>query len=102
MTPGSVRPVARARPDAPDHSVVALLLSLLCSSMAIMTQATVLGKQVFDITGRELDLGFLGLAEFAPSAILVLLTGSIADRHDRRHVAALGLAGQAVATGGIL
>jgi predicted MFS family arabinose efflux permease len=57
---------------------------------------------VFDITGRELDLGFLGLAEFAPSAVLVLLTGSIADRYERRRVAALGEAGQAVATGGIL
>ena len=86
----------------PDHSVVFLLVSLLCSSMAIMTQAVVLGKQVYDLTGRELDLGFLGLAEFAPSAVLVLLTGSIADRYDRRRVAAMGEAGQAIATGGIL
>jgi MFS family permease len=94
--------VARARPDAPDHSVLFLLLSLLCSSMAVMTQATVLGKQIFDITHREIDLGFLGLAEFAPSAVLVLVTGSIADRVDRRRVAAAGEIGQAVATAGIL
>jgi len=94
--------VARARPDAPDHSVIFLLLSLVCGSMAIMTQATVLGKQIFDITHRELDLGFLGLAEFAPSAVLVLVTGSLADRMERRRVAAMGEAGQAVATVGIL
>ena len=94
--------MARARPDAPDHSVLFLLLSLLCSSMAIMTQATVLGKQIFDITGRELDLGFLGLAEFAPSAVLVLVTGSLADRMERRRVAAMGEAGQALAAVGIL
>src|SRR5947208_10221355 len=102
MTTGSVRPVARADPDAPDHSVLFLLLSLLCSSMAIMTQDTVLGKQIFDITHRELDLGFLGLAEFAPSAVLVLVTGSLADRIERRQLAAMGEAGQAIATVGIL
>ena len=45
-----------------------------------MLQATVLGKQVYDITGRELDIGLLGLAEFLPAALLVLVTGSVADR----------------------
>jgi MFS family permease len=94
--------VARAGNDAPDRSVLFLLLSLLCSSMAIMTQTIVLGKQVFDISHRELDLGFLGLAEVAPSALLVLDTGSVADRLDRRRVAAVGEVGQAVAIGGIL
>jgi MFS family permease len=85
-----------------DRSVVALLVSLLLSSIASMTQATVLGKQVFDISHRELDLGLLGLVEFAPALLLVLVTGSVADRFDRRRVAALGLLGEAAATGGIL
>lgn len=85
-----------------NRSVWFLLGSLLCSSTAMMMQATVLGKHVFDITGREIDLGLLGLAEFAPSAVLVLVTGSIADRHDRRKVAAAGLLGEVAATAGIL
>src|SRR4051794_24789055 len=85
-----------------DRSVVALLISLLLSSIASMTQATVLGKQVFDISHRELDLGLLGLVEFAPALLLVLVTGAVADRFDRRRVAALGLLGEAAATGGIL
>lgn len=93
--------MADARPRH-DWSVWALLFSLLCSSTATVTQATVLGKQVFDISGRELDLGLLGLAEFAPAAILVLVTGSIADRFDRRRVAAGGLVGEAAATAAIL
>src|SRR5437868_4520929 len=33
-----------------------------------MAGETALGKQVFDITGRELDLGWLGLLEFAAAA----------------------------------
>ena len=55
--------------------VVALLASLLASAMATATLDTVLGIQVFAISGRPLDLGLLGLAAFAPSALLVLVTG---------------------------
>ena len=56
-----------------------------------------LGKQAYDLSGRELDLGLLGLAEFAPAALLVLVTGPAADRYQRRWVAALGSLGEALA-----
>ncbi|HEX7169162.1 MAG TPA: MFS transporter [Acidimicrobiales bacterium] len=71
------------------RSVVALLASVFTASMASMAGATVLGKQVYDLTGREIDLGLLGLAEFAPAAVLVLVTGAVADRFDRRKIAAI-------------
>jgi MFS family permease len=77
------------------RSVVALLISVFCSSAAAMAQGTVLGKLVYDLTGREIDLGLLGLAEFAPAALLVLLTGAVADRFDRRRVASLASLGEA-------
>jgi MFS family permease len=79
-----------------DWSVVALLGSLLLGAMATATLDTVLGLQVFAINHQALDLGLLGLASFAPTALLVLVTGSVADRFDRRHVAACGLLGEAV------
>src|SRR5262249_8749612 len=60
---------------------------------------TVLGKLVFDITGSELALGLLGLAEFAPAALLVFVTGPVADRVDRRRLAA---AAQVVEAAGIV
>jgi MFS family permease len=69
------------------RSVIALLVSVFCSSTAMGALTVVLGKQVFDLTGRELDLGLLGLAEFLPSALLVFVTGTLADRHDRRRIA---------------
>lgn len=62
--------------------------------MAMMLQATTLGKHVFDISGREIDIGWLGLAEFAPIALLVFVSGVIADRFDRRKVAAFALGGE--------
>lgn len=77
-------------------SVTALLVAMFCSSAAAFMVVTALGKQVYDLTGRELDLGFLGLAEFAPAAVLVLVTGSVADRFDRRRVTSVAALGEAL------
>lgn len=79
------------------RSVAALLLAVFCASTATAAAVTALGKQVYDLSGRELDLGLLGLAEFAPAALLVLVTGSVADRFDRRRVAAIGAGVEGVA-----
>jgi MFS family permease len=78
------------------RSIVALLSSVLCSAAAVALLTTVLGKQVFDLTGSSLALGLLGLAEFAPAALLVFVTGTLADRFDRRRLASIGLGLQAV------
>ena len=80
--------MVRARSDSA-RSVSALLASLLTSSMATATLDTVLGIQVFAISGRPLDLGLLGLFAFAPSLLFVLVTGAVADRFDRRWVVAV-------------
>src|SRR5262249_37788317 len=49
-----------------------------------------------------LALGILGLVEFAPSALLVLVTGPVADRHDRRRVVAVASVGEAAAAAALL
>jgi len=87
-----------ARPGI-DRSIFGLLLSVFASSAAAMAQATVLGKIVYDLTASKLDLGLLGLAEFAPAAVLALLTGAVADRVDRRRVVAAGALGEMVVAG---
>jgi MFS family permease len=80
--------------------VVLLLASTFLSSSAALAGVTALGKLVFDITRRDLLLGFLGLAEFMPALLLVLVTGAVADHFDRRRVAALAAIGEgAVALG---
>lgn len=88
-----------SRHAGPDWSVAALLASVFLSSSAALAQDVVVGKLVYDMTGRELDLGLLGLAEFAPAALLVLVTGSVADRFDRRRVTAIALGAEAVSVG---
>ncbi|MGD9998429.1 MAG: MFS transporter [Ilumatobacteraceae bacterium] len=64
-----------------------LLLANLALFGGVALQAAALQKQAFDISGRESDIGFIGLAEFLPAALLVLVTGSVADRFNRRVVA---------------
>lgn len=73
-----------------------LLGAYFLNAFATVGMVTIVGKQVFDMTGRELDLGLIGLAEFLPMALLAPFTGSLADRFDRRLMFALGLAGDIV------
>lgn len=79
-----------------NRSIVAILTNVFCNACASLITITALGKQVYDLTHRELDLGLLGLAEFAPSALLVLVTGQIADRLDRARVSSAAAALEAV------
>ncbi len=71
-----------------------LLLASTVLYTGVLLQATALGKNVFDITGSELDIGWLGLAEFVPAALLVLVTGTVADRFNRRVVSMLAQSGE--------
>jgi len=98
-------------PDSPDEDqfqrlsaldalrspgVTPLLLAALTLYTGVMLQATALGKHVFDITGRELDIGWLGLAEFIPVVLLVLVTGTVADRFNRKRIAMSSVVGEAM------
>lgn len=71
-----------------------LLVASTVLYTGVLLQATALGKNVFDITGSELDIGWLGLAEFVPAALLVLVTGTVADRFNRRLVSMIAQSGE--------
>jgi MFS family permease len=91
----------RDDPSRELRSVVGLLTAVFASSTAMALLSTVLGKLVFDMTGSELALGLLGLAEFAPALLLVFVTGPLADRFDRRRLAAVALGLQALVLAGL-
>ena len=48
--------------------------------------AVAIGWQLYDLTRDPLDLGLIGLFNFLPSLVLVLVTGAVADRFGRRRV----------------
>ena len=67
----------------------ALLLANLAHTMAFLAVITFVGDQIFQITGRPIDLGLLGVALFVPVFFLSPIGGTIADRFDRRFVYAV-------------
>lgn len=73
--------------------------SRVAGSLAFHMQAVAIGWQMFALTGDPLDLGLIGLVQFVPAALLVLVVGQVADQFDRRRVvlaARLSLAASAV------
>ncbi|MFL5067198.1 MAG: MFS transporter [Xanthobacteraceae bacterium] len=63
-----------------------------CTTLAFHMQAVAVGWQMYDLTGNPLDLGLVGLVQFVPAFLLVLVAGHLADRHDRRRLAAMAMA----------
>lgn len=88
--------VPTARVVLRTRGVVPLLGAFTMSSMAVIIQVTALGILLYDLTGRDLDLGLLGLAEFLPAMLLMTVTGPLADRLDRRRIVSIGLLGESI------
>jgi MFS family permease len=63
-------------------------VSRVLSTLAFQMQAVAVGWQLYALTGSPLDLGLVGLAQFLPMILLTLVVGQVADRYDRRLVAA--------------
>ncbi|HEV2395450.1 MAG TPA: MFS transporter [Candidatus Sulfotelmatobacter sp.] len=63
---------------------------------AVEMQAVAVGWQVYEITKRPLDLGYVGLAQFLPAILLFPISGHVSDRFERRHVLSACYAGYAV------
>lgn len=90
QTTMSTREVLRFGP------VRALMIANFVLYTGASLQAAALMLQAYEITGREADLGWIGLCEFLPAALLVLVTGSVADRMDRKKIALVGITGEVV------
>jgi len=52
--------------------------------VSLEMQSVAVGWQVYEITRRPLDLGYVGLAQFLPGFVLFLFAGHAADVFDRR------------------
>lgn len=60
--------------------------AILCASFSVQIQTVAVGWQVYDMTRNPLHLGLVGLSQFLPSLMLVLVTGAVADRFSRRAI----------------
>lgn len=69
-----------------DRGFLFYLCSRTVSALAIQMQGVAVGWQVYELTGSLLDLGLIGLAQFAPFVVLILPAGHAADRYDRKRL----------------
>src|ERR1700751_1520834 len=67
-------------------SFVRFWIARLTGGFAQQMQAVAVGWQMYALTGSALDLGLVGLVQFAPSVLLLLVVGHVADRCDRRWI----------------
>jgi MFS family permease len=63
-------------------------------TLAVQMQNVAIGWQVYAMTHNLFDLGLIGLAQFAPFLLLILIAGHAADRYDRRNLIAIALGAQ--------
>jgi MFS family permease len=67
-------------------SFVRFWIARLTGGFAQQMQAVAVGWQMYALTGSALDLGLVGLVQFAPSVLLLLVVGHVADRFERRWI----------------
>ncbi|PZV34221.1 MFS transporter [Mesorhizobium kowhaii] len=66
------------------------------TTFATMIVSVAVGWQMYDLTRDPLDLGLVGIVQFLPSLLLVLVTGVVADRFGRRLIMALAVVVEAI------
>ena len=60
--------------------------SRLFGTVGVQIQSVAIGWQIYSRTGDPMDLGWVGLSQFLPLALLSLYAGGVADRFDRRRI----------------
>jgi MFS family permease len=84
----------------PNFVSYTLARTLVVTSLEMLSVAV--GWQVYEITKRPIDLGYVGLAQFAPGFLLFLFAGHAADLFDRRKLLMGCYAGFALCSGLLL
>lgn len=73
-----------------------------CATFAVQIIAVAVAWQVYDLTRDPFDLGLIGIVQFLPLLLLVLITGAVADRYGRRLVMSLAITLEVLCALGIL
>ena len=91
MTPSDDAPAPSARAFS-YASYRYFWITTLAASFAAQIMSVSVGWQVYDITRNPFFLGLVGLAQFLPALLLVLVTGLAADKFPRRRIMQISLA----------
>jgi hypothetical protein len=77
-------------------------LALLFAGFAVQIQTVAIGWQIYAMTRDALYLGLVGLSQFLPALLLVLVTGAASDRYSRRMILAVCLFAETACALGLL
>lgn len=75
---------------------MAFWLARVFTASGFQMLTVAIGWHLYQLTGSVLDLGLVGLAEFLPRLLFMLHAGHVADRFERRKIAAACQAVQAL------
>lgn len=67
-------------------------IARFCATFAVQILSVAVAWQVYDLTRDPFDLGLIGLVQFLPLLLLVLVTGTVADRYGHRRVMSAAIA----------
>ena len=76
--------------------------SRFLAAFATQIISVAVGWQMYDVTRNTLYLGLIGLVQFLPSLVLILVTGSVTDRYNRRAIVAICLSISALCAAALL
>ena len=85
---------APAAPLSSFHAFMRLWYSRLASTSANQMLMVAIGWQMYDLTGSAWDLGMIGLLQFLPALLLVLIAGHVVDRYHRARIVGLCMLAQ--------
>jgi len=67
-----------------NRNFILFLITRSCNVIGVQIVTVAVGWYVYQLTRDPLDLGYIGLAQFAPSLALFLVAGYVSDKYDRR------------------
>ncbi len=71
------------------------------AALGTRIQSVAIGWEMYQRTGEALSLGLVGLMQAVPTMVLALPSGYIADRFNRRNIAAISLVGMTLTSFGL-
>lgn len=75
--------------------------AVFAATFAVQIMSVSVGWQIYDMTRNPLFLGYVGLAQFMPALLLVLVTGLAADKFPRRGIMAVCLSVEVLCAGAL-
>jgi MFS family permease len=69
--------------------------------LGLQMQKVAVGWEIYERTHSSLHLGYVGLVQFLPQLLLVVITGHVTDRYNRKYVLMAALAFSALAAIGL-